>query len=397
MIDLGGQSVFFVVEGGEVWSCGDSRHGALGYTSKKSLIVAPSKIPNLSKIVSVSAGDYHTLFLDADGTVWACGCNDRGELGLGDNNPRNKPEKIEDIPPVQSVFASFHFSLLLDVNGCVWSFGANFFGQLGLGDNTDRRRPEVIRGLPFITSIYASSMFSIFLDATGSVWSSGCDLYAKTRVATPYKITDIPPVVSVTHKYSGVMLLDEDGSIWFLGDAKYHPKYFTAKKGSLLSRSLLPVRIKTVSVGKLHELFLDETGGVWSSGDNSSGQLGRQDQNANKNAYSIDIIPGLPKIISIATGDTHSLFLDVEGTVWICGNHCGFRSPVPQPIPRIPKIYALYASKSCSILHDIEGFIWQVGGFAKGACEEEFSCQRVPTPIVPLQPGCRTKSARNCA
>ena len=34
-------------------------------------------------IVSVSAGGYHTLMLDSEGTVYACGDNSNGQLGIG--------------------------------------------------------------------------------------------------------------------------------------------------------------------------------------------------------------------------------------------------------------------------------------------------------------------------
>ena len=28
---------------------------------------------------------YHSLILENDGTLWGCGCNEYGQLGLGDN------------------------------------------------------------------------------------------------------------------------------------------------------------------------------------------------------------------------------------------------------------------------------------------------------------------------
>lgn len=34
---------------------------------------------------AVSAGSYHTLFLAESGDVWACGSNNNGQLGLGND------------------------------------------------------------------------------------------------------------------------------------------------------------------------------------------------------------------------------------------------------------------------------------------------------------------------
>jgi len=52
---------------------------------------------------SCARGYEHSLFLDEFGNAWACGNNQYGQLGLGDNNQRTTPERINNLPPITSV------------------------------------------------------------------------------------------------------------------------------------------------------------------------------------------------------------------------------------------------------------------------------------------------------
>ncbi len=44
-----------------------------------------------SDVVAVAAGLYHSLFVTADGTLWAMGNNNYGQLGNGTTNNINLP------------------------------------------------------------------------------------------------------------------------------------------------------------------------------------------------------------------------------------------------------------------------------------------------------------------
>ena len=88
----------------------------------------------------------NTLFLRNDGTVWATGSNDRGQLGVGDNTNRYSPTQVilEDGTPLTNVAQVKMTSvntLFLRNDGTVWATGDNDRGQLGVGDNTDRNNP----------------------------------------------------------------------------------------------------------------------------------------------------------------------------------------------------------------------------------------------------------------
>ena len=70
---------------------------------------------------------------------------------LGDNNDRNVPEQIKNLPKIISTLAVGESSMFLDCEGSVWSCGYNAHGNLGLGDTTHRNIAKKIElKCPFI-------------------------------------------------------------------------------------------------------------------------------------------------------------------------------------------------------------------------------------------------------
>ena len=106
-------------------------------------------------MVECTSGYHHSLFIDLLGSVWSCGNNQCGQLGLGSNTNISTPKKINNLPPIISVSAGNSFSLFVDANGKVWSCGYNDYGELGLGDKKHRNVPELIPNLPKIISARA--------------------------------------------------------------------------------------------------------------------------------------------------------------------------------------------------------------------------------------------------
>ncbi|MEG6612118.1 stalk domain-containing protein [Pseudoclostridium thermosuccinogenes] len=101
----------------------------------------PVKI--MDNVAAVSAGYGFTMAIKTDGTLWAWGLNDRGQLGNGgkgdiknDNTVvQTKPVKIMD--NVASVSASQHHVLAVTMDGTLRSWGLNDSGQLGYNGVTD--------------------------------------------------------------------------------------------------------------------------------------------------------------------------------------------------------------------------------------------------------------------
>jgi alpha-tubulin suppressor-like RCC1 family protein len=114
---------------GLVYAWGDNQYGQLG-NGKNDPCTRPVKVvgpdlnhngihePNegyLENIVAISAGFWHCLAIDANGTVWTWGKGKYGRLGLGDTTNRNIPHRM---PPVvyNITQETFYFGIQSAIN-----------------------------------------------------------------------------------------------------------------------------------------------------------------------------------------------------------------------------------------------------------------------------------------
>ena len=73
--------------------------------------------------MAVAAGQYHTLALKNDGTVWACGDNSYGQLGDGTTTQRLTPVQVSSLTGITEVAGGYFHSLFLKNDSTVWACG----------------------------------------------------------------------------------------------------------------------------------------------------------------------------------------------------------------------------------------------------------------------------------
>jgi alpha-tubulin suppressor-like RCC1 family protein len=123
---------------GTVWSWGDNGYGetgaAIDSTSSCVCQFIPSQVSSLSGIIQISAGDDFTVALKNDGTVWAWGNNLYGQLGTGAPSLySNIPLQVTGLTGIVSIGGSYGHTLALKNDGTMWAWGVNNQGQLGNG------------------------------------------------------------------------------------------------------------------------------------------------------------------------------------------------------------------------------------------------------------------------
>ena len=81
----------------------------------------------------------HSLILKNDGTLWGCGYNYYGNLGLEDTTDRNTFTQITiNTDNIKEVYCGYYHTFILKNDGTLWTTGYNDSGRLGLGDTTNR-------------------------------------------------------------------------------------------------------------------------------------------------------------------------------------------------------------------------------------------------------------------
>ncbi|MET0350161.1 MAG: hypothetical protein ABW067_10270 [Rhizobacter sp.] len=103
----------------------------LGTATLVFAVTSPRQPVERSDFVEVAVGDVHAVGLAPDGTVWAWGRNDEGQLGDGTRTSRTAPAPVPGLDRVEHVIAHHARSIALKRDGSVWVWGRNGDDRFG--------------------------------------------------------------------------------------------------------------------------------------------------------------------------------------------------------------------------------------------------------------------------
>ncbi len=274
----GGWNSFIVKKDGSLWACGDNYAGQLG---DGTTTVRHSPVKIMNGVVSVAASEFHIITVKKDGSLWTCGENLCGQLGDGTKTYKLTPVKILD--EVASVAAggpkfiegSLNHSLIVKKDGSLWACGSNDFGQLG--DGTTKERDTPVKIMEGVAQVAAGSQYTLIVKKDGSLWSCGYNYYGclgdgtTTERHNPVKIMD--DVASVAAGAHHSLMVRKDGTLWACGSNNYGQ----LGDGTTTDRHI-PIKIMdgvaSVAAGEFHTLIVKKDGTLWACGNNKDGKIG---------------------------------------------------------------------------------------------------------------------------
>jgi alpha-tubulin suppressor-like RCC1 family protein len=328
----------FLKSDGSLWAMGDNQYGELGegtitdspfYYTNSIYYNWPQRPEQIvaSNVTAIAAGEYHSLFLKSDGSLWAMGDNGDAQLGDGTSDDgyyyTNRPEQIV-ASNVTAIAAGQWHSLFLKSDGSLWAMGDNTFGQLGDGSNTLSERPEQIVASN-VTAIAAGQYHSLFLKSDGSLWAMGDDTYGQLGDGTNEggSYTNRPEqivangVTAIAAGESHSLFLKSGGSLWAmglnsggqLGDGTYN--------NTNLPEQIVASNVTTIAGGGEQSLFVKSDGSLWAMGLGYNGEVGNgTDLDAKQPEQIVS-----SDVTAIAGGLWHSLFVKSDGSLWAMGNN----------------------------------------------------------------------------
>lgn len=315
VVDLsaGNEHSLFLKADGSVWATGQNGSGQLGLGSTTSQPV-PVQVSALSDIVTVSAGYSHSLFLDGTGTVWGSGNNNEGQLG---NTSPSSSAPVVVLTGVTDIAAGYFHSLYLDTNNIAWGSGFNLYGALGDGTTGSSLNP--IQILTDVEAIAGGGYHSLFLKTNGTVWASGLNLNGELGDGTgsnqlsPVQISGLSDIVAISAGGNHSLFLESNGTLWATGlnTSGQLGDYSTTTRLSPVS---VASGVVAMDAGSSHTIVLLDDGSVLTFGNNADGQLG--DGTVISKSSPVLVLGGGSWF---SAGGSHSLILEDDATVWATG------------------------------------------------------------------------------
>lgn len=264
--------------------------------------------------------------IKTDGTLWGWGANNNGQLGLGDTNDRNVPVQVGSDTNWSKINGnSGNHCLSIKTDGTLWSCGYNHDGQLGLGDTNDRNVPVQVGSDTDWDKINLGGVFSIAIKTDGTLWSCGDNIYgqlglgdagAGTERLTLTQVSSGGDWEDISTGQSFCIAIKTDGTLWVwgrnyngslgLGESDTDHRYEPVQLGSDNNWS-------KVACGEYHTLAIKTDGTLWGWGYNSDWQLGLGDTD---HRYIPTQVGSDIDWLKITSSRSYSIAIKTDGTLW---------------------------------------------------------------------------------
>lgn len=267
---------------GFVWSFGDNYFGQLGLGDDQRR-KTPVLIEGIDNIISISCGGTHSFCISSSSDIFGFGKNEEGQLGLGDELNRSIPEKISRIPgTVVSIAAGDYHSVFLSQEGEVFVCGSDCgTGNLGLGEGIHEKQVRIvqIQNIQSIISISCGAQHTLLLSKEGYVFGFGINSQGqidKDAVSkyVPSKLENIDLIKKLSCGLTFSLLIDENNRIIMLGkflkEFGFSPSPIIPK---VIDNPSEMEEISRIACGGSHSV-LRCTSNIFVNGKNDKGQLG---------------------------------------------------------------------------------------------------------------------------
>ena len=342
---------------GHLYAWGRNEFGQIGFESPIGNWLTPRIIQKKgTDWVKIGVGDNHSLAIKSDGSLWAWGRNDFGQLGLGQvsgiEKMRPSPTRIGNETNWSAVAGGVLFTIALKKDGTIWGWGGNWVGQLGDGstdllpimdgyEKASKRmvsKPQQIGHDLNWTAIAVGGEHVLALKKDGSLWGWGRNDFGQlgdgtsSHRSTPVRIgtgTNWAMIVAGGGFSGGhSAAIKTDGSLWVWGD--YCPKV-AAQYVEKIEGQITPLRLgdendwQCVSAGDGFTMATKKNGTLWIIGQDLTGMSGKR-MSALKQLTRIK--PNNKWATAAAEGNGYyggrnlyySYALDQDGVLWIWGS-----------------------------------------------------------------------------
>ena len=217
---------------------------------------------------------------------------------------------------------------LMENSGYLYMFGNNFHGQLGLGiSNNNIPIPALVPNFDNIVQISCGYAHTAFLTDQGDIYTCGYNIDGQLgqgdtiQRTVPTKI-NFPSHIRIKQVSCGshhTIFITDIGNIYSFGWGQSGQLGLGNNNDTSVPTQIIGFNnVLQVSCGYNHSAFITEEGKIYSFGAGNVGQLGL----GNSNDKSVPIqISEFNNVLQVSCSDFRTAFLTQEGKVYVCGNN----------------------------------------------------------------------------
>jgi alpha-tubulin suppressor-like RCC1 family protein len=346
-ISAGGAHTIALRDGGTLWTWGRNNNGQLGIGSSGSTIYnTPQQVGTQTNWSKISAGNSHCLALKNDNTLWAWGRNSDGQVGVDSNSSMFvSPQQIGTDNDWLMISAGDEYSFAIKTNGTLWAWGDNINGQLGDNSTEDRDAPVQIGTDNDWNWISAGTSHTLAIKKNGTLWAWGSNSDFKFGANTPAN-SPIPIQIGTDSNWKivraardhSIGLKTGSSNLWVWGGNTSGQLADNTNVGKDTPTEITSLGIiKTIAKGHQNTFFIKESDNtLWSSGGNSSGQLGNGN-NDPKN-FAVNEFSTSNNWLMVDSKVSHTVAIKSDGTLYTWGANLfgqlgeGSQSPKNKPV-----------------------------------------------------------------
>ncbi|MDR1294268.1 MAG: hypothetical protein LBK59_04830, partial [Bifidobacteriaceae bacterium] len=372
-----------------VYTWGNNESGTLGDQSQTT-DHTPRAVDNLPPTTQADAGDEHSLALARDGNVYAWGSNSWGQF-TSDHIPfALTPVRISGLPAIAAISAGDFHNAASTAEGQVWTWGRNQYGELGRTTVSQQApAPDVVNLQASARAVSACHLLTVALTQTDSVYGWGDN--SSGQLATSSVSSSASPLLAPEVRAATSVACGDGYSLAIQGTNLYG--WGSNSFGQLGARPGDPPATTPTLVTGLngviqadtyyrHVLALTSGGAVWALGDNPYGELGRSPAYSD-NGWPVPAkITGLADVVEVAAGQNFSMALTDSGTVYTWGNNtngqlgreAGAMSPTPTPVETLSDVVDIAAGAKHAVAVTTNGDVYTWGDNAFGQLSRPSDC-----------------------
>ena len=312
---------------GTIWGWGYADWGQLSTGISAFDEYLPIQLMPSSDWQFITAGALSTFAIKTNGTLWACGENLYGSLGLNNtiNNGLSPFAQVGTATNWKKIAAGSSLVYGLRTDGTLWACGRNDNFQMG-GYGTGGQNQATFVQIGTATDwkdVSTKSSFCVFaLKNNGTLWGwGGSSVLLGGSSSIPKQIGTSSDWSQIAYGVSHILALKNNGDIHAWGSNTYGEIGLLTNSGLFPEfATVYPGPWSKIAAGFRTSFAIKPNGTLWAWGWNESGQLGQGTQDLNFHNVPVQVGTAT-NWVSVDANTAHIVALRADGSLWSWGRN----------------------------------------------------------------------------